>query len=228
MIGVSRVPRSQEISSSVTRWGIMIGSRVWTRSRRRCGIGASRRPARPGAHRPASSGSPPLRITSWIDAVGAICRKAGCQPSGGVRRRLYRESAGGSSIGNGRRRPQLLPSRLCPGTSAAARARSVASPSPTGSARSPGCSGQFAPSGQHLQQQRVGRRRPGGCGPDTAAARRAENSPAAWLGGQSPSGPAARAGDRVRPGSRTARLSPVGPGPIDLTWVGCNVNRPGR
>ena len=146
---------ARQISSSVTRWGITTGSRLWTRSRRRCGIAANWPASRARSASGSISGSPPLRITSWIERSAAIFRRAGSQPAVGGSD-LRRESAAGSRSGNGRRRPQLLPSRFGLGTSAADRARTgVGLAERVGTVAGRG--GRFGRPRQDLQQQRVGR-----------------------------------------------------------------------
>ena len=104
------------------------------------------------------SGSPPLRITSWIERSAAIVSQGSCAPTrpwDGPSR--GRESAAGSKTGNGRHTPQLLPSRFGPGTSAAVRARNGRRPRPADRAGSRAAAASFGRLGQDLQQQRVGR-----------------------------------------------------------------------
>ena len=86
----------------------------------------------------------------------------------------HRENAGENSSGNGRRRPQLLPSTLGRGTFAAGRAASVAEASPTGSDVNPAAGVSFRIQRQHLPQAADRPDRRAACGPETAAGRTAE------------------------------------------------------
>ena len=94
----------------------------------------------------------------------------GPRPRDGPRR----ESAAGSRIGNGRRTPQLLPSRFGLGTSARDKARKGRRLHRAGRGRSRGRR-RFRPpeAGLATVAGRSGRR--GGCGPGTAAVPRAES-----------------------------------------------------
>ena len=127
-----------------------------------------------------------------------------------------RESAAGSRSGNGRRTPQLLPSRFGLDTSAAGRARSRARPRRAGRHCSP-AERPFRPPGAKpgAAAGRLDRR--AGCGPGRAAATRSEKPPAAArpplpTQGSRPSKPAklGRAADRRRPrpiASRSGRTA---------------------
>ena len=125
---------ASEISSSVTRWGITIGSRLWIRSRRRCGISANSvgqlGQLGVGQHQRVAAAEDYL-----VESRGRRQFLAPRAPNNPRRpRNLRRESAAGNRSGNGRHTPQLLPSRFGPGYFRSRPGPQQAPASPSGSA----------------------------------------------------------------------------------------------